>query len=248
MPIAPPHVPHVLKAACGPKRKFKVRNAARESPREQGRGWATAGRFGEAVAASRRLHCGARPAVAPHNSLRSLRSLHSNRCGESVYEARCARRPRGCAPRRLTGATGGCPAPSLRAAPWCSTVAWQRRFGKAPGGAWAGRMGAAEKRRVPGRARSALRELTRRMCVSVVSAANAASYATGPGTRASQGTRSEAKGKPSEPRPRPARRLARANAGKTKRTPVNSRFGPVADIASDLAFHVSRVARSAMDH
>ncbi len=53
----------------------------------------------------RRLRCGARVSVAPHNSLRSLRSLRSNRCGESVDEARAyARRPKPSAPRRRTGA------------------------------------------------------------------------------------------------------------------------------------------------
>ncbi len=41
-----------------------------------------------AVGAARRLHCDARPAVASQNSLRSLRSLRSNNCAESVYEAR----------------------------------------------------------------------------------------------------------------------------------------------------------------
>jgi len=60
------------------------------------------GAHGGAVCAALRLRCGARPGVAPHNSLRSLRSLRSNTCGESVYEARCARRPRACAPRRPT--------------------------------------------------------------------------------------------------------------------------------------------------
>jgi hypothetical protein len=54
---------------------------------------------------ARRLRCGARVSVAPHNSLHSLRSLRSNRCGESVDEARgYARRPKPCAPRRRTGA------------------------------------------------------------------------------------------------------------------------------------------------
>jgi hypothetical protein len=41
-----------------------------------------------AVAAARRLHCAARSGVASQNSLRSLRSLRSNTCDESVYEAR----------------------------------------------------------------------------------------------------------------------------------------------------------------
>ena len=50
----------------------------------------------------------------------------------------------------------------------------------------------AEKRRARGLARSANRHLTRRNCLSAVSAANEASFATGPRDRASQGSRSEA--------------------------------------------------------
>ena len=46
-----------------------------------------------------RLPCGARPGVASRNSLRSLRSLRSDNRDESDDEARCARRPLGCAPR-----------------------------------------------------------------------------------------------------------------------------------------------------
>jgi len=60
------------------------------------------GAHGGAVSASLRLHCGARPGVASHNSLRSLRSLRSDKCAESDHEARYARRPRACAPRRPT--------------------------------------------------------------------------------------------------------------------------------------------------
>ena len=55
-----------------------------------------------AVGAARRLRCGARSSVASQNSLRSLRSLRSNNCDESDHEARCARRPRTCVPRRPT--------------------------------------------------------------------------------------------------------------------------------------------------
>ena len=46
--------------------------------------WAHAG----AAGAARRLHCAARSGVAPQNSLRSLRSLRSDNCGESVDDAR----------------------------------------------------------------------------------------------------------------------------------------------------------------
>jgi hypothetical protein len=53
-----------------------------------------------AVGPRGRLRCDARGGVAPPNSLRSLRSLRSDNGGESVDEARCARRPRRCASRR----------------------------------------------------------------------------------------------------------------------------------------------------
>ena len=46
-----------------------------------------------AVGAAHRLHCAARSGVAPPNSLRSLRSRHSNSRGESDHEARAARVP-----------------------------------------------------------------------------------------------------------------------------------------------------------
>ena len=47
-----------------------------------------------------RLRCDARVRVAPQNSLRAPRALRSDSCGESVFDARCARRPRPCASRR----------------------------------------------------------------------------------------------------------------------------------------------------
>jgi hypothetical protein len=47
-----------------------------------------------------RLRCDARGRVAPQNSLRAPWALRSDSCGESVLDARCARRPRPCASRR----------------------------------------------------------------------------------------------------------------------------------------------------
>ena len=64
---------------------------------------------------------------------------------------------------------------------------------KGLGGRVAARLCGAEKRRTCGLARSANRELTRCACLSEVNAVNAASCATGPQDRASQGSRSEAK-------------------------------------------------------
>ncbi len=54
-----------------------------------------------------RLCCGARAEVARPNSLRSLRSLRSDNGRGSVYEARCACRPRHCAPRHPTNRPAG---------------------------------------------------------------------------------------------------------------------------------------------
>ena len=61
-------------------------------------------RFSEAVGASHRLPCDARGRGPSHNSLRSLRSLCSDKCDKSDDEARCARGHGHCASRRLTGA------------------------------------------------------------------------------------------------------------------------------------------------
>ena len=55
----------------------------------------------------------------------------------------------------------------------------------------AARLLSAEERRARGRARGALRHLTRRGCPNVVSAANAVSSATRPRDRAPQGSRNE---------------------------------------------------------
>ena len=67
-----------------------------------------------------------------------------------------------------------------------------RRFSKGASGQAGARLRGAEKRRACGRARSALRELTRRDCPSVANEVSKASFATGPQARASQGSRSAA--------------------------------------------------------
>jgi len=117
--------------------------------------------------------------VAPsRNSLRSLRSLRSDRHAESDHEARCARGPAPCAARRLTCAPSlpGCP---VADAVVVADVAHRPGCRQGGGGAWARRIGAAEERRPSGARLGALRHPTRRVCLSAVSAANAASYATG---------------------------------------------------------------------
>ena len=189
-----------------------------------------AGAHAVAVGAARRLHCAPwrlqapgrapgteqsagtvpcpgllhRPAVASQNSLRELRSLRSDSCAGSVYEARCARRPQACASRRHRNRPCRVP-PAASHGLGCSprkTKTPLRRCARAGRGApgrrregqqgqsgpgdrlclaygRASRPGAACKARARGRARSALRHLTRRGCSSAVSEANEASSATG---------------------------------------------------------------------
>ena len=173
-----------------------------------------------AVGAARRLRCGARPGVAPHNSLRSLRSLRSNRCGESDNEARCARRPQSCAPRR--------PRNRPRRAPPAAT-GWVFSTSKTDGDPSTSKTDAAQQRRVRAaprraseaprsaglgaRARSAPPFLTRRRCPSAVSAANVVSSAPGPRDRAPQGSRRNA----------PAASAKRRGAARTRLCPSDRR-------------------------
>jgi len=72
-----------------------------------------------------RLPCGARPGVASRDSLRSLRSLRSNSRDESEHEARCARRPLGCAPRRPRDRRRLAP-PATTLGLWYSLACWAR--------------------------------------------------------------------------------------------------------------------------
>jgi hypothetical protein len=88
---------------CGPVRTLAGVCSAWWSARRGRRH--PAGAHAWAVGQMRRLHCDARPGVAPRNSLRDLRSLRSSQRGESVHEARCARRPQRwpCRPRQARG-------------------------------------------------------------------------------------------------------------------------------------------------
>ena len=189
----------------GPQRlfaevRFRVGSARR------GR-WYPPGAHAVAVGAARRLHCDARSAVAPQNSLRELRSLRSDNCGESVHEARCARRLRPCASRRPTNRPHRVP-PAASSTMRCLSTRKTTVFAKVRAG---GRRRAFAQPRSAGlaaRARSALRELTRRSCLNAVSAAHAVSSATGPRDRASQGTLAQ-RGQAAKRRRLPARAFAR---------------------------------------
>ena len=187
-----------------------------------------------AVSATLRLRCAARSGVAPLNSLRSLRSLRSNRRGESVLEARCARRPQSCAARRhrnrplrvapaalppfgllrrtptgLLDATAHRPlaTPHLGVGVGLasqSNLGWQRG-GRHPVGAISGATSSAG---LWSARASALPHLTRRVCLSGESAANAASSAARPQAEQHSGVGAKRRPPQHEPPPGAACRAA----------------------------------------
>lgn|GEM_PF-3825391 len=149
---------------------------------ERGRRCPT-GALAVAVGAWRRLRCAPRLGGVPQNSLRSLRSLRSDSCGKSVFDAPCGRRHQACGTRR--------PRQRPRRAPpaahhqigmpksktlQTTTVSAKRRPGSLQR-AWA-----APRNAGAGAARdSALRQLTCRSCLSAAVADRVASSAAGPG-------------------------------------------------------------------
>ena len=211
-------------AAHGPLKSMSCRFAGPGvTTRHPGGAWCAA----EAVFAALRLPCAARVRgpVAQLATLTAFAALEQARRVRS-RSALCARAPH---PVLLGASEARHAPPGCRVAQplvACEAAHCDPGAGKAASGAWAGRIGAAEQHRDPGRARSALRDLTRCRCLSAESEANAASSATGPGARAAQGTRSAAKGKPSEPGPGRARRLALADASVRERTFANRYKGP----------------------
>jgi hypothetical protein len=147
---------------------------------------------GGAVCASLRLHCGARSEVAPQNSLRSLRSLHSDNCGGSVNEARCARRPRPCAPRRPTNRPRRVP-PAASATVCVLRANTTDVSAKACPGRLRSACEAPSSTGLVARARSALRQLTCRRLFERSERSERSELGDGPRDRAAQGSRSEAK-------------------------------------------------------
>jgi len=142
-----------------------------------------------------RLRCDARGRVAPQNSLRAPWALRSDSCGESVLDARCARRPRPCASRRsqrhpeqapAAAAKGGW-APASCAA--LGLLASRRVFVSADGGGLWCACGSPRSAGGEARARSALRQHARGSCLSAANTVSEASSAAGPCTRAPQGSR-----------------------------------------------------------
>ena len=142
-----------------------------------------------------RLRCDARRRVAPQNSLRAPRALRSDSCGESVFDARCARRPRPCASRRSQRHPEQTPAAAAmvkrefvsRAA--FGLLAPRHVFVSADGGRLWRACGSPRSAGGEARARSALRQHARGSCLSVAPEGREASSAAGPRTRAPQGSR-----------------------------------------------------------
>ena len=139
------------------------------------------------------LRCSTFWPVAELTSLAALSAFKQPATSQSTKRAD-ARGQQVSASRRRTRRCARTPPGALRvtvsacAAPHATTVSATGHPGSA--------QRASEALRSTGlvaRARSAPRRLTRRVCLSAVSAANGASYAAGPLDRAPQGSRSEAK-------------------------------------------------------
>ena len=135
-----------------------------------------------AVGPAGRLPCGARSQGLRHNSLRSLRSLRSDRCRKSEVEARCARWPRALCSSAPQSRCAGQPArafaatlvvSSSKGANMCSRQA-------VPGGGEFAATRSAGLRSA--RAQRAHPHLTCGSCLSAVNGVNAASSAARPQT------------------------------------------------------------------
>ena len=188
------------------------------------------------------LRCSASWPVAELTSLAALATF--KQAATSMLTKRAdARGQEACASRLRTRRCARTPPVTLRATVLVFDVRSTNPACRPEGGAASGRLCAAEERRSCGRVRSAPRDLTRRRCLSAVSAANAASSATGPQGRAPQGTRSEAKGQQSEPR----RRTALGLAPQPRKRTLNLRKGPRTDSGRVRPVHALQVVRSALE-
>jgi len=200
-----------------------------------------------AVGAAHRLHCAARSGVAPQNSLRSLRSLHSNSRGESVVEARAARAP---TPALRCSSPPKSPPPgsTCREVHGCCCSLKTRHGGckGAPGQA-AQRLGGAEHRRACGRARSALQQLTCRRLSERSERSERSEFGDRPRDREAQGSRRAAATAEVKRSSLPGCGFARASARMQSRR-RSSAAGRKQTPKFIPTFHASRKAPSAMDH
>ena len=187
-----------------------------------------------------RLRCDARGRVAPQNSLRAPWALRSDSCGESVLDARCARRPRPCASRRsqrhpgqahtaalnLWNAQCVVDIPSYPEKTVLALMAERHAKSSAGGGGLWRACGSPRSAGGEARARSALRQQIRGSCLSVANAVSEASSAAGPCTRAPQGSRPRGPtDTPKRPSPPPSAERGDFRAGRpvlalTDRDPI----------------------------
>jgi hypothetical protein len=175
----------IRQTGLGPMLSFADDRFVRRSAR-RGRRHPT-GAHAVAVCASLRLHCGARSEVARPNSLRSLRSLRSDNRRESVLEARCARRPRPCAPRRHRNRPRRVP-PAAQAPLAFFAEARDVSAKACPGRLRSASEAPSSAGRVA-RARSALRQLTCRRLFERSERSERSEFGDGPRDRAAQGSR-----------------------------------------------------------
>ena len=197
--------------AFGPRRTLACTLVACRHPRDRGRRHPLAAPT-SAVLASLRLPCGARTLGPRHNSLRSLRSLRSDKCRESDVEARgYARGQDSCAPRRSTRRVQRMPpaAPTAvrRGSEYqhrhqaCEHSGARLGSARAAGGARRARRVERRATQLGGGARTrALREPTRGTCPSAANEVSAASCAARPqassagqSVRAARGPRKSAR-------------------------------------------------------
>ena len=230
--------------AVGPLLPF-VNSFSRTASARRGKG-CPPGAHAVAVAAARRLHCAARSGVAPQNSLRSLRSLHSNNRGESVDEARAARAPtpalRCSSPPKSRPA--GSPSREVHGR-WCSLQTpprWLQRRVRAGCGAPVRRRGAQgswpRAQRASTTDSSRLFERRERSERSELS--------DGPRDRAPQGSRRAAATASAKRRGLPARAFARADS-RTHSGRSRTATGRQPTSKTTAAVHALRVAQRAVE-
>jgi len=229
--------------SLGPLRTFDASIGRRSSVAAKGCPGA-ARRADEAASASLRLPCGARVHGPAHNSLRSLRSLRSNRMRQKCL--RGSLRSRAMNPVLLGASYARRTAPGQ---PFATGVGGSRRAPRrwvewqaVPGG---GAVCGAEQRSLEGGERSELRKLTCRILFERSERSERSELCGTPSRRAAQGSRSEAEAAPSSA---PAgHRLPRRADIDEQRTKANDGNGPRAASQRLPASIASRITRSGVE-
>ena len=159
------------------------------------------------------LPCDARACGLPHNSLRSLRSLRSDRCGKSEVDARASRaRPQALRFSAPQSRCACCPVTPLRSgAGPCASAAVL--LAKPRAGVWRSDSAAPRSAGSGASARSAPPPQTCGICLSAVNEVNVASYAAGPGTEHRRAVGPPGRPPQSERSQAPARGFAGSDSG-----------------------------------